>query len=788
MFGTGARPPGGWWIRTILLAGCLGCPVGASLGAFEPGTIQTGANPVYGPPGLIAIREDATASLSFAEARGGNFALVSDVAPSFGFSDAAYWVRLPVENLSPREDWLIQLGSPRLRSVTFFEENESGVFQALETGSGRTFASRELDSRHFLFRVKIKKGETRVFYFRVASETSIQISVQVWQPDAFRSFELQESLVFGLVLGAHLLLFLYNMAIGVYLRSRVFFVYSALVLSAIFFYSSTYGFAFQYLFPNHPDLALNANLIGLGALAGTGVEFARMIVDTSRSRFFGLVLRPFLPVMCFLPVGLFFFSYGEIARSMILTAVLSFGPLLLVTLYGIIKRQAGARYFLVALGSYGVGVVLYALVGLGLLPVTAVTQYGLVIGATLSATILSLSLANQVRILWVDREAALAANRFKTDFLSVMSHEIRTPLTAIVGMSRLLTEDISRADRETYGKVLRESGERLVHLVNQVLDFARIEEGKIVLEQAPFSTSEVLENVAHLFRPSAEAKGLALSVVNECADVVFLGDSARLSQVLMNLVANAVKFSDHGEIKIRAWKEPARAGHCVPVHFAVEDTGIGVPVEQRDLIFNSFVQGDAGVARRHGGSGLGLTIVDGIVKLMEGTMRVEDNHPRGAIFRFSIPLEVSRTPVTPPPAATEPADVRPLRILVAEDEEANRLLVGAFLRKGGHTLEFAHNGKEALAYFETNTYDLILVDIQMPEMDGLTTVRHMRASASPNADLPIYAMTANALPSDIANSRAAGFTGHIAKPYKKEDLLDIVARAGAGEISLVDFR
>ncbi|MBL8020294.1 MAG: response regulator [Leptospirales bacterium] len=739
---------------------------------------------VYSATGHLDVAREVSGSVSTPRDMDPLFRTLEGQAPSYGFTSDAYWARITLRT-DVQTDWYVVLSASRLNDVRFYAPGAGG-FKVIETGTKFVFSQRPYQSRSFVFPVRLQPGVTTTFYLRVASSTSVQIPIRIWQPEAFRQFENDETLIFGVVLGAHLLLLLYNLAIGTFLRSPAFFYYSGLVFVAMIFYATTYGYAYQYLWPNHPVFALYINGLALGGVAYLGAQFSRSAMGTEIWPRIDLTLRGISYLTLASPLLFLVLPYVVVLRIMVPLAVLTFAPILFATLYGIWHKAPAAGYFFGAMVSYAIGSLTYALAASGVLPIVPITQFGFIIGATVAVTIMSIALASQVRLLRIDREAAIAANRFKSKFLSIMSHEIRTPLTAIVGMAQLLTDDLTPDEKATYTRVLRESGDRLSHLVNQVLDFSRIEEERIVLEHSPFALGEILSSLTHLFRPSALAKGLSITLDNQVGDRRFLGDAARLSQVLMNLTANAVKFTNKGGIVIRALPVDNGDSKNIAVRFTVEDTGIGIDPDKRNMIFESFVQADPGVTRRHGGSGLGLAIAAGIVKLMGGQIEVQGNPGGGTIFSFTASLE-PLPDVRLEASLPDPGKPR-LRILVAEDDEINRLLVVRILEQAGHSVQTAENGIEALKLMETQEFDLALVDLQMPEMDGYSAVRHSRKLQSRNGTIPMYALSANALPSDLAACHSAGFTGHIAKPYRREDLIEIVHLAGVGKPTIADFQ
>lgn len=757
-------------------------PVGAQ-------ALPLGAGDAIDAAGHMEILEDPGGALTLEDVKDRPFRHVESGAPSFGYTSSAYWVRLRVRNDSAAAEWLLVLSAPRLGDVRFYDTSVGG--SEIVTGIRQVYALRPYDSRHFAFPVSLDAGEEKEVLLRVASDVAVQIPVSFWKKQAFQAREIEEALIIGLALGAHLVLLVYNSGLAVFLRSRVLMTYSALVVAAVLFYSVIYGFAYRYAWPNHPVLNLRMGMISLAALTFCGIEFIRVFVHTSR---YGR-LDPWLRIGSILPAVLAlsmpFVPYRIVASLMTPVAFLGFVPVLLALHRARRENWPGIRYILLSTVGYAIGAAFYFAMTLGLLSGTSLARHGFLLGATVAITILSFALASQLRAFKIDAEAALAADRVKSRFLTVMSHEIRTPLTAIVGMAELLTDQVDERTRKNYTRILRESGERLACLVNQTLDFSRLEEGRLQLETSMFRVADAVEGVADLFRPVAEKKGLRFIVEDHTGGARVWGDSLRLSQVLMNLVSNAIKFTDRGSVTLEAvLGASSRGANYARIVFQVSDTGIGIPHDQREAILESFAQADGDMSRRYGGSGLGLAIANGIVALMQGQLSVSDAPGGGA--RFEVSLDLLQIPDAGMPAGERrqpviPEVPRPLRVLVAEDDELNRMLLTAVLQNTGHVLHFAENGREALGLIAENEYDVGLIDLQMPEVDGYTMLRRFQAMRTPNDHIPLYALTANALPSDVEECRQAGFAGHIAKPYRGEDLRRILACVATGKPAPVDF-
>jgi PAS domain S-box-containing protein len=380
-------------------------------------------------------------------------------------------------------------------------------------------------------------------------------------------------------------------------------------------------------------------------------------------------------------------------------------------------------------------------------------------------------------------ETAQAANVAKSQFLANMSHELRTPMNAILGMIDLVLGESLPPAACDHLQTAREAADTLLELLNEILDLSRIEAGRFDLEAVPFSLRKTVEQVVKILDVRASEKGLDL-ICDLPADVpdALVGDPLRLRQVLVNLVGNAIKFTPKGEIRLRA-AIGVRESQRVSLAFSVADTGIGISPEDRQRIFAPFTQADASTTRRYGGTGLGLTISQKLVELMGGRIWVESQSGRGSTFHFTaqLALGIDGQPGPEAPRATAPLaqPTRPLRVLLAEDTRANQKLVTYVLTKRGHHVEIAADGEQALDLVEQQEFDVVLMDVQMPRMDGFQVTAAIRKLPVPaKARLPIIAMTAHALKGDEERCLAAGMDSYLSKPINSRELTELVERLG----------
>lgn len=583
----------------------------------------------------------------------------STATPTFGYTDTPYWFAVTLTNPEPQPvHRLLELAYPVLDTVALYLLYDNGTTAAFHTGDHVPFPQRPRLHRHFLFPITLAGGDTLTLYLRVQTRSALQVPLVLWDEPAFWQADTQEVLAQGLYCGVMLVMILYNLCIYLAIHDKSYLFYVLFTTCFTVFQMALHGFGYQYLWPAYTGGNKIMLALGVSGANAFGLLFTIELLQlkTKQRQLYGLLLGLGSVAVintCLVPL----LPYVSSVMISLLTSLLA---CLFGLTAGVIMWRRGdvpARFYTIAWASFLLGTLLFVLNRFNILPRNGLTENAMQFGSALEVVLLSLALANRINAsrrakeqAEYEREVAIASTHAKDQFLATMSHELRTPMQGVLGMLSLLHLTPLASKQMHYVTTARRSGEYLLGLLDDLLDFSLVDAGELTLVSVEFALPTLVEQVTASFVAQAEAKHVQLSVMlPDLAAFSLRGDPRRLQQILQNLLGNALKFTEYGVVTLRVSIE-AEHRDSVVLRFAVHDTGIGIASEDQNRIFEAFTQADGSTTRKYGGTGLGLAICKRLVEQMGGSIGVESVASHGATFWFIIPL---RRTIVPPGGAAD---------------------------------------------------------------------------------------------------------------------------------------
>lgn len=718
-----------------------------------------------------------------------------------GYTQSAFWLHMRLRNsaqaLATARRVVIQLDYPMLDDIEFYVVNAGVAEGYWQTGDLFPASSRPIDHGTFVFPLTMEAGSEKDVYLRVKGSSSMRMPVLIWDELEFHKAQRTSALLHGLFYGILVLMAFYNLCLFISVRDLNYLLYVGYTLSISLFQSVMIGDAPVYLWGNLPRLNEHIMPAAISLTAAFLIFFSRRVLDfralsPSISRF--LIWLGVLQLALFLLA--FILPYSLTIRIASVDALIVCITIIATAVYAAIRKEKSAIYFLFAWLMLLSGAIILSLVSLGFLPANAFTINAFYFGNTIEVTLLSLSLAERMRHsleakvsaeqraneALVDVNTALQeSNVLKDEFLATISHELRTPMNGVIGSIDQLKQP---CDAETQQRLIGcadQSAHHLMGLLDSVLTYTELASGKLIIERQPVSVKRIAKELEAAFSAASKQKGLTLTV--DCAaDIPALqGDERRILQILNVLLDNAIKFTARGSIEVLIRKLPLLHDDKEEVLFSVIDTGIGINDEAKRHIFEKFRQADGAFNRGHGGLGIGLAICKELAVAMGGEVEFDSVENEGSIFNLKLVLPRAPVEVIEPVViAPQDSSLRPA-VLVVEDNPTNQLVLKGMLKKLGIDVLTANNGAEALALVGNSPIDTILMDCQMPIMDGFEATQAIRQMSAPHSTIPIIAVTANAMAQDKARCIEAGMDDYMSKPVTtallKEKLVHWLARA-----------
>ena len=738
------------------------------------------------------VRGDATIDEVTSSALQAGFRRHDSPVLNAGYSRSVFWLRLDLEYRPQRPDgpqpWLLELAYPPLDRLDLYLADGQGKFQlAQRTGDSLPFASRQIRHHNYLFELDLQPHQPQRVYLRLQSQGSIQAPLSLWAPTAYLEEQPARSYVLGIIYGVLLVMLIYNLFIFLSVRDASYLYYILYIASFGLYQVSVNGAGIEYFWPNNPWWANAATPFLIGSAALFGCQFARSFLHTGAHS--PWVDRTLLLLMASGAGVMILALTVSYALSLRLATYLALLFTVVVFAAGIIAWLRGmrvARYFIIAWSAFLLGGAINSLMVLGYLPNVFLTMYASQIGSALEVGLLSLALADRINAMKEERTRILQdsghklevlnqqlanSNRLKDEFLASVTHELRTPMNGVIGSLELMQTLDLDAELAQYQKTAAGSARDMMRMVDDILVLSELQAGKLYPRREPFSLRGLLDGLRAQHKARAADKGLRFVLeLDESLPDTLAGDAGKLAQSLGYLLDNAIKFTGRGEIRLRV----GATADGLLLSIEVIDTGVGFSVSQETSLYQHFHQLDGSMTREYGGLGIGLAICRQLVDLQGGSLSHESQPGQGSRFRVQVPLILPSALAAPPvPAPRAPAQLarspEQCTVLVVEDNAINQLVTRGMLLKLGYRVRTADNGAEALEVLRREPVDAVLMDCQMPVLDGFATCRALRILPG-CAELPVLAITAHSHSGDRERCLAAGMSDYLAKPVKFEAL------------------
>jgi len=715
---------------------------------------------------------------------------------NFGFSDSPYWVYLAfsIEEDKPQFEWkdiLFEFNYPHIDDMQIYRaigQDKPQLYSSL--GDHRPFSERIITDSVFVIPDVIKMNDTYHYWIRIETTSSMMLLISIWDKDNYIEEKNHRLLAFGIYYGILIVMMFYNMFIGFSIKDRSYLYYVGYIASFTIFQACLFGHAYQYFWPTMPklnELVLPASVFLCLMFA---VSFSRSFLQIDKQH--PRINNMLLVMVAFCSVSLMASFFVGYRISILLTVWVGIGAvlsILIAAVNSLVTGFRGAKLFLVAWGTLLFASVVMGLTASGILPANVFTRHVAQVGSALEVILLSLALADRINRIkaekrFVEKQSKLKleeknrelnhalgllkkSNTLKDEFLATISHELRTPMNGIEGSLQVIQDGVLDVSVKPHVEAAAQSANRMTQLVDSLLEYSEIQSGNWHLHEQPFVLDRIVEKCEKMIESDCVIKGIEFSVVNNTnLQCQLLGDSLRLHHMLFQLLDNAVKFTHQGSISLTVNSHEIEGGY--QLGFTVSDTGIGIATDTLKDIFEGFRQMDGSFSRQYGGLGIGLSLCKAIVDRMGGGISVESVLHEGTIFTIAVDVYKGSTlEKSKKKSEGYLLSGNPL-ILIVEDNPVNQMTLTAMIGKFGCRVEKASNGQEAVDMANKKEYDCILMDCQMPILDGFEATKAIRKMGCINSETHIIAVTANAMSGDRDRCLEAGMDDYIRKPIKKD--------------------
>lgn len=730
-----------------------------------------------------------------------DWTLVDGPTPSFGFDKSAYWYRFGIDNpTDTTDDLVLEIDYPVLDYVDVYLQNADTSWALHRFGDKIPFSARTVKHHNFILPLTAEARSVRQVLIRVQTNGAHQVPLQVWKRYPFEEHNQNQLVGQGIYFGVMMVMVLYNLFIFFSVRDSSYIFYVGTVASFSMFQAGLHGFAFEYFWPN----AVHWNDTAISVEIGLFGFFGSMSVLTflrlkEYNRFFYRLLVGYAAASVVCVFLSFVLPYDISVRLNTVLGAPGHLVCLAPGIYMMLKGHWHARFFVIGWSLFLCSTLMLTLNKFGLLPVNFMTEYTPQLGSMAEVVLFSFALADRINFYRQEhdrreRQHQLAlmeanrsleeSNRVKDEFLATISHELRTPMNGVIGCLDNMQGDAGGASGESYRSAARQSARDMMRLVERILGYTEVQSGQLVLRSHEFSLQGRCKALAEEYQQRATGKGLAFSLdIGRIPDTL-IGDETHIVQVLDALLDNAFKFTRQGSIGLRIVAEDVneKTEMCT-LRFTVSDSGDGIPASARDTLFDKFNQLDRSYHRSFGGLGIGLATSQALVKAMGGCIDyapcTDAGQEGGSVFSFCLRLPCKVSVIALAQREVQPAtglDLHGKHVLVVEDNPVNQMVIKGKLKKQGADVVVADNGQIAVDLIQQQLIDVVLMDCQMPVMDGFEATRCIRQLGGNYARVPIIAVTANAMTKDRQRCLDAGMNDYLSKPVDSNQLLDAIRK------------